>query len=67
MKRVDRLKNESLYVELANIIRIGNQAVKKAKDENRAFGIPEIFWKGGRIYFVLDSGEITHVRPKIMQ
>jgi len=47
MKRVERLKNEQLYIKLANIIRVGNRAIKKAKEENKAFGIPETFCKGG--------------------
>ena len=67
MKRVKRLNDEKLYVELTNIIRIGNSAIKQAKEENRSFGIPETFWKGGRVYYVLENGEITLIRPEIMK
>jgi len=67
MKQVKRLKDEQRYVELSNIIRIGNSAIKQAKEENRNFGIPETFWKNGRIYYVLDNGEITLIRPDIMK
>ena len=67
MRRVKRLKDEQLYVELTNIIRIGNSAIKQAKEENRNFGIPETFWKSGRVYYVLANGEITLIRPDIMK
>ena len=67
MRQVKRLKNEDRYIELANIIRIGNSAIKKAKEENSKFGIPETFWKNGNVYYVLSTGEITLVRPDIMK
>ncbi len=67
MKRVKKLDNSELYLEMTDIIRIGNAAVKEAKDENRKFGIPETFWKGGRVYYVLENGEITLIRPEIMK
>ena len=67
MKEVDKLKNEKLYIEMADIIRIGNQAVKKAKEENKKFGIPDTFWKNGRVYYALTNGEITAVPPAIMR
>ncbi len=67
MKEVKRLKNEQRYVELTNIIRIGNTAIKQAKEENKEFGIPETFWMKGKIYYVLENGEITLVRPDIMK
>ena len=67
MKEVKKLGNEQVYLELVNIIRIANKAVKRAKEENKKFGIPDTFWKEGRIYFVLDNGEITTNPPPIMQ
>ena len=67
MRRVKRLNDEQLYVELTNIIRIGNSAIKQAKEENRSFGIPETFWKSGRVYYVLGNGEVTLIRPEIMK
>ena len=67
MKRVKRLNDEKLYVELTNIIRIGNIAIKEAIEENRSFGIPETFSKNGVIYYVLNSGEVTSIQPDIMK
>lgn len=66
MKEVQKLKNEKLYIDLVNIIRIANKAVKKAKEENKKFGIPDTFWKKGNLYYVLKSGEITMIPPPIM-
>lgn len=67
MKRVKKINNSDLYLEMTDIIRIGNAAVKEAKDENRKLGIPEIFWKNGVIYYVLNSGKITSIQPDIMK
>ncbi len=67
MKEVEKLKNEKLYIELANIIRIANKAVKKAKEENKKFGIPDTFWKKGNLYYVLLNGEVTMTPPAIMK
>ena len=67
MKLVDKLNNDKLYIELVNIIRIGNKAIKKAKEENKKFGIPDTFWKNGHLYYVLNNGEITMTPPPIMQ
>lgn len=67
MKRVKKLNDSNLYLEMADIVRIGNSAVNKAKAENKRLGIPETFWKNGKIYFVLANGEITTIRPDIMK
>lgn len=67
MKRVKKINNSDLYLEMTDIIRIGNAAVKEAKDENRKLGIPETFWKNGVIYYVLNSGKITSIQPDIMK
>ena len=67
MKEVKRLKDEQRYVELTNLIRIGNTAIKQAKEENKNFGIPETFCREGKVYYALQNGEITLVRPDIMK
>lgn len=67
MKEVKRLKNDTIYIELVNIIRIANKAIKHAKEENRKFGIPDTFWKSGNLYYVLPNGEITTNPPEIMR
>lgn len=66
MKEVEKLADESIYIEMREIIRIGNQAVSKAKLENKKLGIPEVFAKNGVLYYVLENGEITKERPAIL-
>jgi hypothetical protein len=67
MKEVKKLSNDKLYIDLVTIIRIANKAVKKAKEENIKFGIPDTFWKKGNLYYVLNNGEITMTPPPIMR
>ncbi|MEO0776699.1 MAG: hypothetical protein AAF146_09045 [Bacteroidota bacterium] len=67
MKKVDKISETNMYVELAAIIRIANRAVKKAKEENKELGIPDTFWKNGKLYYALENGEITIVPPEIMK
>ena len=59
MTIVNRIENEGLYKLMRDVVRIGNQAVMKAIEENKRFGIPEFFSKNGVIYYVLENGEIT--------
>ena len=67
MKEVNKINDPKLYLELRDIMKIANEAVKKAKDENKQFGIPEYFWKNGKIYYLLDNGEITTETPEILK
>ncbi len=67
MIRVNKVGDESLYLDLREIARIANEAVMKAKEENKRLGIPEFFSKNGVIYYVLENGEITTKRPKILE
>ena len=66
MKEVDQLSNPDRYIKLAKILRIGNAAVARAQAENRAFGLPEVFVKAGRLYYLLPSGEVTTERPAVL-
>ena len=58
MKRVEKLDNLQLYIEGSEILKIANEAVFKAKQENKKHGILEYFSKNGKLYFVLPNGEI---------
>jgi hypothetical protein len=49
------------------LTKIGNQAVMKAKQENKQHGIPEFFYKNGVIYFEKENGKLTTEKPKIFQ
>ena len=65
MEKADKLSDAQFYKEVREIIRIANEAVAKAKAENKRFGIPEFFSRNGKIYFILESGEITTEKPDI--
>ena len=41
------------------ITRIGNRAVKKAQEENRLKGIPNVYSINGKIFFELPNGQLT--------
>ncbi|MBI5916176.1 MAG: hypothetical protein HY842_12440 [Bacteroidetes bacterium] len=60
-------QSETFLREKIEIERIANQAVMKAKEENKRFGIPEFFSKNGVIYYVLEDGNITTERPEILK
>ncbi|HKJ34357.1 MAG TPA: hypothetical protein VKA34_21210 [Balneolales bacterium] len=49
----------------AELTRLGNRGVRKAQEENRSLGIPNVYYKYGKIYYQLPNGEITTVKPKI--
>ncbi len=43
----------------ANIARIGNRAVKKAQEENRQKGLPNVYEFGNKILYALPDGTFT--------
>jgi hypothetical protein len=62
MKRYRGL-DSAFYARSADLRRIGNRAVKQAQAESRRLGVPNVFSRGGRIYFELPNGEITGHDP----
>jgi hypothetical protein len=66
MREVKKIADNSLYLDSRTILRIANQAVEKAKEENKKFSIPEFFWKNGSLYYLLSNGEITKKKPEIL-
>jgi len=67
IKEVKRINDDSLYLEMRELEKVGNEAVMKAKQENKKYGIPEFFYKNGVIYYVLENGGLTTEKPKIFQ
>lgn len=67
MRLVKKLKNSKWNLETSEMTRIANEAVYKAKQENKKLGLPEFFIKNGELYFVLPSGKITNKVPAIMK
>ena len=60
--RQDELRLET-YKRMYDFLRIGNRAVKKAQEENRKKGIPNVFSYNGHIYYELPNGELTKEDP----
>ena len=59
-------KDESssdIYKETLESLRIGNRAVKRAQEENRKKGIPNVYSFNGHIYYELPNGELTREDP----
>lgn len=52
-----------IYRRTLELLRIGNQAVRAAQEENRRLGIPNSYSRNGKLYFELPSGEITETNP----
>ena len=41
------------------LLKLGNRAVKKAQENNRKNGIPNVYFINGKIIFELPNGELT--------
>lgn len=63
MKEIKEIRDQEWLASDLEVIRIGNEAVRKAKEGNRKHGLPEVFVKAGKLYYLLPSGEVTDVRP----
>jgi hypothetical protein len=57
MKKVNKISAETLEKHL-NFQRIGNIAVKKAQEENRRLGLPNVYSRNGKIIFEMPNGKI---------
>ena len=51
------------YKRMYEFLQIGNRAVKKAQEENRKKGIPNVYSYNGHIYYELPNGELTKEDP----
>jgi hypothetical protein len=56
--------NRNIFEFTARLTKVGNRAVRKAQEENRRLGIPNVYAKQGRIYYQLPDGTITVEKPK---
>ena len=48
-----------IYKQTLEFLRIANRAAKRAQEENRKKGIPNVFSFNGHIYYELPNGELT--------
>ncbi|HEC86189.1 MAG: hypothetical protein DRR08_21300 [Candidatus Parabeggiatoa sp. nov. 2] len=51
------------YLQATVLKRIGNRAVRKALEENRRLGIPNVYSHNGELYYELPNGKITQKDP----
>lgn len=58
-------KKVETFLRGLEIQRIGNRAVKKAQEESRRQGIPNVYSHNGKIYYELPNGELTRDDPLI--
>ncbi len=58
----DKLSPE-IYKWAHEMQKIANRAVRKAQEENRKKGIPNVYSFNGHIYYELPNGELTKTDP----
>ena len=52
-----------MYAKADELVRIGNRAVRRAQQESREKGVPNVYSLNGILYFELPSGELSRVDP----
>ena len=61
------MRNDKLSLEThewaREMLRIGNRAAKRAQEENRKKGIPNVYDINGHRYYELPNGELTTEDP----
>ncbi len=60
--RQDELSLET-YKQARKFLEIGNRAAKRAQEENRKKGIPNVYDINGHRYYELPNGELTKEDP----
>lgn len=58
VKNKPRLDIET-YEWAAEIVRIGNLAVRKAQEENRRLGLPNVYSRNGKLIYEMPDGSIV--------
>ena len=51
------------YRQAADMLAIGNRAVRKAQEENRRFSVPNVYSHNGTLFYELPNGELTTEDP----
>lgn len=59
----DKLDSVDIHKQTLEFLRIGNRAVKRAQEENRKKGIPNVYDINGHRYYELPNGELTKEDP----
>lgn len=61
--RFDKMDDLEVFQIGVEIEKIGNEAIKTVKKENRKMGIPLVFSRNGEIYYELPDGKVTKESP----
>ena len=59
----NKLDSVNIHKQTLEFLRIGNRAVKRAQEENRKKGIPNVYDFNGHLYYELPNGELTKEDP----
>ena len=59
----DKSDSVDIHKQTLELLRIGNRAVKRAQEENRKKGIPNVYDINGHLYYELPNGELTKEDP----
>ena len=55
----------STYTKADEIVRIGRRAVRKAQEQSRRRGVPNVYSINGLLYYELPSGELSRTDPYV--
>jgi hypothetical protein len=55
------------YKLIDDITKISNRAIAKAQEENRRLGLPNVFYRNGRIIYEMPDGSIKTKKAKCNQ
>ena len=58
----DELRPET-HKQARKLLQIANRAAKRAQEENRKKGIPNVYVINGHLYYELPNGELTKEDP----
>jgi hypothetical protein len=58
MKETNKTVSSKTIAKHLEFQRIGNIAVRKAQEENRRLGLPNVYSRNGKIIFEMPNGEI---------
>lgn len=61
--RQDKSDSVDIHKQTLELLRIGNRAAKRAQEENRKKGIPNVYDINGHRYYELPNGELTTKDP----
>ncbi len=50
--------SQKTYEQAADVVRVGNNAVRKAQEENHRLGLPNVYSRNGKLIFEMPDGQI---------